>query len=223
MVFSMQRNIDLVLFDFGGVFTQSPFSAVDTMAAELGVDALRFSELMFGEYHLDTQHPWHQLERGEISFDNAREAIIALGKQVGLTVDPLDLLVRMASGNLMRDAMVQVLRTVKSVGYATAIITNNVREFRDGWRTLMPVDDLIDSVFDSSELGIRKPNPAIYLHALKAMGDIAPQRAVFLDDVEQNVQSARNVGIQGIVVEEDPSEAITALRQLLLLDNGLST
>jgi FMN phosphatase YigB (HAD superfamily) len=55
------------------------------------------------------------------------------------------------------------------------------------------------------------------------MGDIAPQRAVFLDDVEQNVQSARNVGIQGIVVDEDPSEAIAALRQLLLLDNGLST
>jgi epoxide hydrolase-like predicted phosphatase len=223
MVFSMQRNIDLVLFDFGGVFTQSPFSAVDTMAAELGVDALQFSDLMFGEYHLDTQHPWHQLERGEISFDAAREAIIALGKQAGLTVDPLDLLVRMAGGNLMRDAMVQTLRAVKSAGYATAIITNNVREFRDGWRTLMPVDELIDSVFDSSELGMRKPNPAIYLYALQTMGDIAPQRAVFLDDVEQNVQSARNVGIQGIVVDEDPSEAIAALRQLLLLDNGLST
>jgi epoxide hydrolase-like predicted phosphatase len=193
------------------------------MAAELGVDALQFSDLMFGEYHLDTQHPWHQLERGEISFDAAREAIIALGKQAGLTVDPLDLLVRMAGGNLMRDAMVQTLRAVKSAGYATAIITNNVREFRDGWRTLMPVDELIDSVFDSSELGMRKPNPAIYLYALQTMGDIAPQRAVFLDDVEQNVQSARNVGIQGIVVDEDPSEAIAALRQLLLLDNGLST
>lgn len=215
----MSRAIDLVLFDFGGVFTESPFFAVEGMARDLGVDIQQFAELMFGAYHLDTDHPWHKLERGEITFDEAREGILALGKAAGMAVDPLDLLVRMAGGNLMRDTMVQTLRDIKAAGYPTAIITNNVREFRDGWRSLIPVDELINQVFDSSELGMRKPDPAIYRHALQQMGNVLPQRAVFLDDVEQNVQSAREVGVHGIRVDDDPAQAIQQLRTLLGMNN----
>lgn len=211
------RAIDLVLFDFGGVFTESPFAAVESMAREMGVDTAQFSELMFGAYHQDTDHPWHQLERGEISFDEARARTIVLGEREGLKVDPLDLLVRMAGGNLMRESMVDLLKAVKQAGYATGIITNNVREFRDGWRSLMPVDVLIDRVFDSSELGLRKPNPAIYQHALAAMGNVPPERAVFLDDVEQNVRSAQAVGIRSIQVKQDYHAAIVALSALLQL------
>jgi epoxide hydrolase-like predicted phosphatase len=213
----MARAIDVVLFDFGGVFTESPFFAVEGMARDLGVDIQQFAELMFGAYHLDTDHPWHKLERGELTFDEAREDILALGKASGMAVDPLDLLVRMAGGNLMRDTMVQTLRDIKAAGYPTAIITNNVREFRDGWRSLIPVDELIDKVFDSSELGIRKPDPAIYQRALLDMGGVCPQRAVFLDDVEQNVASARDLGIHGIQVQDNPAEAIRELKALLQL------
>ncbi len=214
---SRQSDIELVLFDFGGVFTASPFFAVEAMAKEMAVNAEKFSELMFGAYHLDTEHPWHQLERGELSFDAAREQIIALGKQNNLTVDPLDLLVRMASGQLMQETMIDALRAVKAAGFATGVITNNVREFRDGWRALMPVDELIDCVFDSSELGMRKPNPAIYQHALHAMGGVSPARAVFLDDVEQNVLAAKQLGIQGIHVTQNTQAAIAELKTLLCL------
>lgn len=213
----MSRPVDVVLFDFGGVFTESPFSAVEAMARDLGLDVGQFAELMFGAYHLDTLHPWHQLERGEISFDQAREAIMALGREADMPVDPVDLLMRMAGGNLVREPMVQTLRDIKAAGYPVAIITNNVREFRDGWRALIPVDELVDRVFDSSELGVRKPDPAIYHQALQGMGGIAPQRAVFLDDVEQNVLSARDVGILGIQVQDDPGAAIRELRELLKL------
>jgi putative hydrolase of the HAD superfamily len=121
----------------------------------------------------------------------------------------------MAGGNLMRDAMVETLRDIKAAGYATAIITNNVREVRDGWRSLIPVDELIDHVFDSSELGMRKPDQAIYRYALEQMGNVPAGRAVFLDDVEQNVQSARDVGLHGIHVSDDPTDAIQQLRTLL--------
>lgn len=213
----MSRPVDLVLFDFGGVFTASPFGAVESMARDLGLAVEPFAEAMFGAYHLDTDHPWHKLERGEISFDQAREEIIALGRESGLAVDPLDLLVRMAGGNLVHENMVQALRDIKAAGYPTAIITNNVREFRDGWRGLIPVDELIDQVFDSSELGIRKPDPAIYRHALEKMGGVDPRRAVFLDDVPQNVQSAKDLGVRGIQVDTDPAPAIRELRDLLKL------
>lgn len=214
----MSHPVDLVLFDFGGVFTESPFSAVEAMARDLGVDVGRFAELMFGAYHLDTDHPWHRLERGEISFEKAREDIMALGLDSGMLVDPVDLLMRMAGGNLVREPMVQTLRDIKAAGYPVAIITNNVREFRDGWRALIPVDELVDRVFDSSDLGVRKPDQAIYRKALAGMGDVDARRAVFLDDVEQNVLSARDLGIHGIQVADNPEQAIRELRQLLGID-----
>ncbi len=213
----MSRSIDLVLFDFGGVFTASPFGAVEAMARDLGLDVETFAELMFGAYHLDTDHPWHRLERGEVSFDEAREGIMALGRDAGMPVDPVDLLMRMAGGNLVNEAMVSTLRDIKAAGYPTAIITNNVKEFRDGWRALIPVDELIDRVFDSSELGVRKPDANIFTQALQGMGDVAPARAVFLDDVPANVDSARALGMHGIQVNEDADPAIRELRALLRL------
>lgn len=209
------RPLDVVLFDFGGVFTTSPFAAVEGMARDLGLDVPAFAGIMFGDYHEDNDHPWHRLERGELTFDQAREGIIALGQQAGLAVDPVDLLVRMAGGNLVQQPMVDTLRDIKQAGYPVAIITNNVKEFRDGWLALIPVDELVDRVFDSSELGIRKPDPAIYRHALREMGDIDPRRAVFLDDVPQNVQSARDLGVHGIHVQDDVTPAIVELRRLL--------
>ena len=59
--------IRAVLFDFGGVYTSSPFSVFAEAAAELGATPERVIGLVFGPYDRDTDHPWHRLERGEVS------------------------------------------------------------------------------------------------------------------------------------------------------------
>lgn len=51
----MSRPLDLVLFDFGGVFTTSPFAAVESMAQDLNMDVAPFAEVMFGTYHEDNE------------------------------------------------------------------------------------------------------------------------------------------------------------------------
>jgi hypothetical protein len=68
------RSIDAVLFDFGGVFTESPFEVARRFGAALGAEPERVIDLVFGPYHEDTDHPWHRLERGEI-LRRARDAI----------------------------------------------------------------------------------------------------------------------------------------------------
>jgi putative hydrolase of the HAD superfamily len=110
--------------------------------------------------------------------------------------------------------MVEVVRRLRSDGYRTALVTNNVREFGDTWRAMVPLAELFDVVVDSCEVGMRKPNPAIYHHALAALGDVAPERAVFLDDAPGNVDGARRAGLAAILVD-DPDEAIEALWELL--------
>ena len=76
-----------VFFDFGGVFTASPFHAVAAYGKSKGVDAALFSATVFGQYGVDGDHPWHQMERGEISLEDTRTQVMALAEQKGFEAD----------------------------------------------------------------------------------------------------------------------------------------
>lgn len=208
-------TIRAVLFDFGGVFTESPFSAFAAAAAEMGAAPEQVLEIVFGPYDRDTDHPWHRLERGELSLGEAREAIIALGAERRIELDPVRILVRALGGEGARDAVVARARRLRADGLRTALVTNNAREFRDGWRSLIPLDELFDAVIDSSEVGVRKPDPAIFELALREVGGVAPEAAVFLDDYPGNVAAAQRLGMHGVLVEDDPSGALRELDRLV--------
>jgi epoxide hydrolase-like predicted phosphatase len=211
-------KIEAVLFDFGGVFTDSPFHAVHAYGDDLGISAEDVTAIVFGSYEQDGDHPWHQLERGEISLENAREEILGLGQARDLQVDIYELFGKMAGNNAGADdrlPLVERVRSLKQEGYATGIITNNVAEFGEGWRSLIPVDELFDFVVDSSSVGVRKPDPRIFQLALDQLDGIAAANAVFLDDYQANVDAARALGLQAISVGTDVSATIRELDELL--------
>jgi epoxide hydrolase-like predicted phosphatase len=199
--------ISAVLFDLTGVLTTSPWPHL-TAAAGGNV------ELLVGAYHEDGDHPWHRLERGEIGFAEWFQEVSKLASEAGVELD----LSPMAA---LRDEMVVYPHVVERVlelrrdGYKTALITNNVREGSGMWRSLMPVDELFDVVVDSSEAGVRKPNPAIFELALRMLGVDDPTTAVFLDDLASNVAAARALGMHGIVVGDPPDAALDELDALL--------
>ncbi|WP_436796326.1 HAD-IA family hydrolase [Actinospongicola halichondriae] len=87
-------------------------------------------------------------------------------------------------------------------------------EGRDSWRPMLPLDEIFDDVVDSSEVGMRKPNPLIYRLALDRLGGVAPERAIMLDDFPGNCGGARGVGMEAILVE-DPEVAVEELRAML--------
>ena len=210
--------IRAVLFDFGGVFTDSPFHAVNAYGEDLGIGAAQVTKIVFGSYENDGDHPWHQLERGEISMERARELILEQGRARDLEIDIYDLFMRMAGNNAgagERQALVERVRELKRDGYPTGLVTNNVAEFGDGWRGLIPVDELFDFVVDSSAVGVRKPDPRIFAIALEQLEGIAPEETVFLDDYHANVEAARAVGMQALTVVPDLAATIAELDALL--------
>jgi epoxide hydrolase-like predicted phosphatase len=208
-------RLEAALFDFGGVFTTSPFHAAESVGAELGAAPGRLLELVFGPYAEDTDHPWHRLERGEIAFGEARDAIIALGRAAGLDADPVRVFQKMGTDGGIRPGFVERARRLREAGVRTALVTNNAREFRDRWRALIPTDDLFELVVDSSEVGVRKPDPAIFRIALEGLGVADPARALFLDDFEANVAAARALGLRGLLVGRDPGPALAELDAVL--------
>ena len=211
----MASPIRAVLFDFGGVFTESPFEAAREVGRELGVDPDLMMRTVFGPYDEDTDHPWHRLERGEMTLLDAREVILQLGQEQGFEADLFRVLGALGRSTGPRETFASRARRLRAAGIPTAVVTNNAREFHDAWRALVPVEELFDFVVDSSFVGYRKPDRRIFEHALTQLG-VEPQQAVFFDDYEGNVRAARELGIQAHLVEPDPASALAALDQLLL-------
>jgi len=207
-------RIEAVIFDFGGVFIESPYPLLEAMGAELGAGPGQMTESVFGSLAEDGDHPYHRLERGEIPLQQARDEILHRGRALyNLEVDIFELFNRMPSG--VHQQLVDRVKGLKREGYPTAMITNNIREFAGSWRGLLPVGELFDLVVDSSQEGMRKPNPAIFRLTLERLGGLAPERTVFLDDCEGNVKAAKSVGMQTVHVRGDISQAIAELDALL--------
>jgi putative hydrolase of the HAD superfamily len=205
--------IEAVLFDFNGVLTSSPFDAMGALGEPLGVAPEVVLELMLGPYHEDTDHAWHRLERGEIAMLDYAIDLFARAEAAGLPLDFASL--RGLMGELVvHELVVSRIASLREQGYRTGLITNNVKEIAAEWRELVPLADLFDVVVDSSEVGMRKPNPAIYHHALELLGGVPPDRAVFLDDSVGNVDGARRAGLHAIHVA-NPEDALRELDELL--------
>ena len=208
--------LDAVIYDFGGVFVASPFNAVNRLATDRGIPGEVLNAIVFGPYGEDTDHPWHRAERGELDLRAARDAILELGRAEGHDVDLFAMLAGFGRDDGgVRTAMVDSVRRSRAAGARTALLTNNIAEGRGLYGKLLPLDELFDVVVDSSEVGVRKPDPRIYRHTLELLGAAEPGRVAFLDDYPGNVLAAEAVGIIGILVDDDPSAAITNLDTLL--------
>jgi len=205
--------VDAVIFDFGGVFVDSPFTAVQSAAADMGVAPDVMVDTVFGPYDQDTDHAWHRLERGEIPLEQARAEIIAASLAAGLPeLDPVHLLVALAGGGI-RTEMVEFCRSLRERGIATGLLTNNAIEFAAFWRPLLPLDELFDDVVDSSEVGMRKPDERIYRLSLERLG-VAAHEAAFIDDAAGNVEGARRVGLHAVHIGPHPEDEPAAIEAL---------
>lgn len=207
----MKQNIAAILWDFGGVFTTSPFEAFSRFEK---VNGLPENFIRTINATNPDNNAWAQFESNAVTLDEfdtlfAREAA-ARGFELGGKQ-----VVALLSGDL-RPRMAQVLRECKK-HYKVACITNNVKSgagpgmARDSQKAaaVAQVMAMFDLVVESSVEGVRKPNPAIYELTCERLG-VAPAAAVFLDDLGINLKPAAALGMQTIKVLHE-SQAIADL------------
>lgn len=63
--------------------------------------------------------------------------------------------------------------------------------------------DLFDSITFSCQLGIFKPDAALYQHALAGLG-LPPEQTIFVDDCPECLEGAKNQGIFPIQMVHKP-------------------
>ena len=208
-----------MIFDLGGVLARNGKPG-DFAKRYPEHDPVTVTELLMGDYAADTDHPWHRLERGEITLAENRELNRAALATVGIELPPAP--PAGSSGGFGFEVNAPMVELVADLRAALpriklGVLTNNVREFRPMWWEMLPFGEWFDDVVDSHEVGLRKPNPAIYELALDRLG-VPAARTAFLDDVASNLTPASALGIHAVLVDEDPSAAIVAVRSLAALD-----
>jgi putative hydrolase of the HAD superfamily len=188
-------TIRAVIFDFGGVITSSPFEAFAAYEAAHGLPAGFIRRVNATN---PDDNAWARLERSEIdaaAFDRQfRAEANALGHDVpGGAVLPL-------LAGTVRERMVRALKACKAQ-VKVGCITNNVQTGSDvGWGpSVADIMALFDHVIESSLVGLRKPDPRIYLMMCQALG-VTPQHCVYLDDLGINCKPAAQLGMTAIKV-----------------------
>ncbi len=193
--------ITAVLWDFGGVILTSPFEAFRRYEMEHGLPIDHIRTVNTTNPH---SNAWALLERSEVTpaeFDSLfAEESEALGHRVP-GADVLSLL-----GGDVRPEMVAMLDRVKTAGYRTACLTNNViggdgRDVAGDARAveIASIMDRFDVIVESSKVGVRKPEPRFYEIACRLL-DVQPADCVFLDDLGINLKPAAAMGMTTIKV-----------------------
>ena len=103
------------------------------------------------------------------------------------------MLTRMFAGMRVETSMLDMVRAARADGIRTGLLSNSwgLNYERDGW------DTLFEAVVISGEVGLRKPDPAIYALAAQRL-DLPPEQIVFVDDLRPNVRAAVAAGMVGV-------------------------
>ncbi|WP_240506618.1 HAD family hydrolase [Thermoactinospora rubra] len=204
-----------VLIDWGGVLTLPMREAIAHWIEADRIDDAHYRQVMreLVEEAYGTsaaRSAIHALERGEmdvVAFE--RDLAARLLTLDGVAPEAEGLLARMFAGFARDDAMHEVLRELRRHGIKTCLVSNSWGNAypREDW------DELFDAVVISGEVGMRKPEPEIFRHALDLLG-LAAEECVFIDDIEPNIRAAAELGIRGIH-HRDADTTIAELESLL--------
>lgn len=214
-------TVEAVIWDFGGVFTSSPFEAFARYEAEKGIpkDLIR----RVNATNPDT-NAWAQFERNEIDAKGFDDLFLAESTALGHPVPGREVLPLLAG--VVRPRMVAALKTCKQ-HFKVGCITNNVvsqhspgadapQRAAGAMGQIMP---LFDHIIESSKAGVRKPDPKIYLMMCEALS-VKPEACVYLDDLGINCKPAAALGMRAIkVVDVDQTLAELAAATGLIFDD----
>jgi putative hydrolase of the HAD superfamily len=210
--------IEAVLSDFGGVLTNRLVDAFLAVQDHTGISMEQFGRGMQAVAEREGESPLYRLERGELSEAEFLEKLSwGLERELGQRPTLHRFRELYFEALHPNEPMLELMREVRDGGYRLAILTNNVREWEPLWRAKLPVDEIFELVVDSAWVGMRKPDPEIYRLTLERLGGVAPERSLFVDDNELNVDAARKLGIHAIHFSSN-EQAIPQIRKALRLE-----
>lgn len=199
-------ELTALIVDFGGVLTTSMADSFAAFVNGEGVDGRHLHDVLFSNYGEGSLV--HGIETGRVTMEEfERELATRLRTTTGDPVAADGLVKRMFAGARADTRMINAVRKARESGLRTALLSNSWGN-RDSYE-FEHFDTLFDAVVISGEVGLRKPDPAIYALAAREVG-VPAEQCVFVDDIATNVRGAVAAGMVGI----HHSDAGTTIEEL---------
>jgi putative hydrolase of the HAD superfamily len=208
-------RIEAIVSDFGGVLTTPLVESFMAFQDRTGITAEDLGRGMQAAAEANGgTNPLFEMERGEIT-----EA--AFLEQLTAALEPL--LGHPPEMHTFREIyfealdpnppMIDLMRELNRAGYRMAMLTNNVREWEPLWRSMLPVDEIFETVVDSGFVGCRKPESRIYEIVLDRIS-LPAEACLFVDDVKVNCEGAERAGMTAVHFQNN-EQAIADVRAVL--------
>ena len=207
-------TIKTIIFDFGGVITNSPIEGFKLLEEKHGYDKGLITNINMNN---PDNNAWAKSERGEIDINTFLEEFEKEALSIGQKINAKEILQQLY-GSLRKNMINKIKLLSTSKKYKLICLTNVLKGVdiftpKERVEAVKDVMSYFDIIYESYKLNMRKPEARIYQYILKEL-NIEPQETVFLDDLGMNLKSARKLGINTIKVIE-PNDAIYELDQIL--------
>jgi putative hydrolase of the HAD superfamily len=205
--------VSAVVFDLGGVLTESPMTAFAAYEAEAGLPDGLIRQLNSTN---PDRNAWARFERNELDVAGFSAAFEAEAAAAGHRLDASRVLEALRGE--LRPEMVEAVRRLRAAGIPLGMVSNNVAPME----RVGPLGELLglfDAVVESSVEGARKPEPEIYELTVARLSvavdrPLTPSDCAYLDDLGINLKPARALGMHTIKVVE-PRAALAELSALV--------
>jgi len=184
------KDIKWVIFDLGGIVVPESKDLIDNRIAEyLSISVSQFLEMQ--------EEFMQQVTMGKITL---LEVYSILVERLELSVSPDSILEKHLSAfrevSTRQDSDILHMIGALKDNYNVGCLTNTEIEIADINKTT-GLFGYFQKVYLSTEIGLSKPNVAIYNYMLADI-DCSPQEVIFIDDRSENVESALRIGINAI-------------------------
>ena len=184
------HSIRAVIWDIGGVLVRTEdFTSREKLAEQFHISRKELERAVF-----DSEISW-QAQNGHASSQQMWQEI---ARRFGLNGKQMeDFETRFWEGDRLDSDLVELISNLRPK-FCTGLLSNAWPDAPASLeRRYGPFLSIFDTTVFSSQVGLTKPDREIYLLLLSRM-DLQPQEAVFIDDVQENIDGARAVGMQGI-------------------------
>jgi putative hydrolase of the HAD superfamily len=202
---------EALIVDFGGVLTTPLQDAFVSFAAANEIELDVLVRIALGAYAGANDELVFQFETGQIPESEFGAAFAErLKEETGKDIPADGIVTRMLSGLHLEDDMVEAVRRARAAGLKTALLSNS---WGTGGYPRELLDEICDVVVISGEVGLRKPDPAIFAMTSEKLG-VPAEASIFVDDHPGHLKAAQEVGMT-TVLHRDPAQSIAELEDLL--------
>jgi putative hydrolase of the HAD superfamily len=193
-------TIQGLIFDYGGVLWDMSWAAARALEEAHGLPERTLPDTLY------STPAWRELQVGRGDRERwVAEAHALLETRAGRSLPPLHDRWRSAQGWIVEN--IQLVRRLRPP-YRTSILSNADSTLR---ARIAEADQALLGFFDdficSAEVGMAKPDPAIYALAAARLG-LSPAACVFIDDSDRNVDAARAAGMHAVHYRIDRGDSL---------------